>query len=218
VLEQALRLLHPFMPYITEELWQRLPGADKNLLLHPAYTGAEPTVMLAAYPESQPGLIDEQTEWEMQAIIDLISRVRNIRSEMNIKPAEPLRLLVGSPDERLRRVFSDARDQISRLVRASDISITEQLEAPRASARAVLAGGAELAVPLEGLIDFEQEQQRLRREQEKLQAETAKLEAQLGNSSFVERAPAERVDEVKTRIADIAQRASQLQQTIENLQ
>ena len=218
VLEQALRLLHPFMPYITEELWQRLPVADKNLLLHPAYTGAEPTIMLAAYPESQPGLIDEQTEWEMQAIIDLISRVRNIRSEMNIKPAEPLRLLVGSPDERLRRVFSAARDQISRLVRASDISITEQLEAPRASARAVLAGGAELAVPLEGLIDFEQEQQRLRREQEKLQAETAKLEAQLGNSSFVERAPAERVDEVKTRIADIAQRASQLQQTIENLQ
>ena len=218
VLEQALRLLHPFMPYITEELWQRLPGADKNLLLHPAYTGAEPTIMLAAYPESQPGLIDEQTEWEMQAIIDLISRVRNIRSEMNIKPAEPLRLLVGSPDERLRRVFSAARDQISRLVRASDISITEQLEAPRASARHVLAGGAELAVPLEGLIDFEQEQHRLRREQEKLQAETAKLEAQLGNSNFVERAPAERVDEVKTRIADIAQRASQLQQTIENLQ
>ena len=81
-----------------------------------------------------------------------------------------------------------------------------------------MVGGAELAVPLEGLIDFEQERQRLNREQDKLRAEAAKLEAQLGNPSFVERAPAERVDEVRSRIADIAQRNSQLQQTIENLQ
>jgi valyl-tRNA synthetase len=79
-------------------------------------------------------------------------------------------------------------------------------------------GGAELAVPLEGLIDFDQERQRLRREQEKLQSEATKLEAQLQNSNFVERAPAERVAEVRNRIADIGQRTSQLQQTIENLQ
>jgi valyl-tRNA synthetase len=103
-------------------------------------------------------------------------------------------------------------------VRASDVAIDERLEAPKASARAVLLGGAELAVPLEGLIDFEQERQRLNREQQKLQAEAAKLEAQLGNPNFVERAPAERVDEVRARIADIAQRSSQLQQTVENLQ
>ena len=72
------------MPYITEELWQRLPGAMGSLL-HPAYAGAEPTIMLAAYPEASAELIDEEAEWEMQAVIDLISRVRNIRSEMNIK-------------------------------------------------------------------------------------------------------------------------------------
>ena len=215
VLEQALRLLHPFMPYITEELWQRLPG-DKQL--HAAYAGAEPTVMLAAYPQGNTKLIDEAAESEMQAIIELISRVRNIRSEMNIKPGERIPILVGSPDENLRRVFSAARDQISRLVRASDVSVNERLDAPRASARAVLAGGAELAVPLEGLIDFEQERRRLQREQEKLSAEAAKLEAQLGNPNFVSRAPAERVNEVRARIADIAQQSSQLQQTVENLQ
>ena len=217
VLEQALRLLHPFMPYITEELWQRLPGAGQRLL-HKAYAEAQPTIMLAAYPEGSAGLIDEQAEWEMQAIIDLISRVRNIRSEMNIKPGERVPVLVGSPDEKLRRVFSGARDQISRLVRASEVSVKDRLDAPRASARAVLVGGAEVAIPLEGLIDFEQERQRLQREQDKLQAEAGKLEAQLGNPNFVERAPAERVNEVRERIADIAQRTSQLQQTVENLQ
>jgi valyl-tRNA synthetase len=215
VLEQALRLLHPFMPYITEELWQRLPGEKQ---LHSSYPGAEPTVMLTAYPQGAAELIDEAAESEMQAIIELISRVRNIRSEMNIKPGERIPVMVGSPDENLRQVFSAARDQISRLVRASDVSVTERLDAPKASARAVLTGGAELAVPLEGLIDFEQERRRLQREQEKLNAEATKLQAQLGNPNFVSRAPAERVNEVRARIADIAQQTSQLQQTVENLQ
>ena len=215
VLEQALRLLHPFMPYITEELWRRLPG---NKQLHAAYAGAEPTVMLTAFPEGKAELIDEAAESEMQAIIELISRVRNIRSEMNIKPGERIPIVIAAPDEKLREVFSSARDQISRLVRASEVSIDGRLEVPRASARAVLNGGAEVAVPLEGLIDFLQERKRLQREQEKLQAEAAKLEAQLSNPNFVSRAPEERVNEVRGRIAEIAQQSSQLQQTVENLQ
>lgn len=217
VLEQALRLLHPFMPYITEELWQQLPGAGKPLL-HPAYQHTEPTIMLTAYPEAQAGLINETAEWEMQAVIDLISRVRNIRSEMQIKPSEPIPVLIGSPDEKLRAVFSANTSQISRLLRASEVSISERLDAPRASARAVLVGGAEVAVPLEGLIDFEQERQRLSKEKEKLAAEASKLTAQLANPQFAERAPAEKVAELRARIADIAQRTSQLDQTIENLQ
>ena len=215
VLEQALRLLHPFMPYITEELWQRLPGEKK---MHEAYAGAEPTVMLTAYPEGNAASIDEATEAEMRAIIELISRVRNIRSEMNIKPGERIPIVIAAPDPNLRRVFEAAGEQIARLVRASELSVGERLDAPKASARAVLTGGAELAVPLEGLIDFEQERRRLQREQEKLSAEAAKLEAQLGNPNFVSRAPVERVTEVRERIAAIAQQSSQLQQTIENLQ
>jgi valyl-tRNA synthetase len=221
VLEQSLRLLHPFMPYITEELWQRLPGASSGNfeeLLHPAYRGAEPTIMLAAYPEGNAELIDEEAESEMQALIDLISRVRNIRSEMNIKPSEPVPVLIGSPDEKLRSVFSANANQISRLVRASELSVTEKLEAPQASARAVLMGGAEVAVPLEGLIDFDQEKQRLGKEKEKLAIEASKLVAQLANPQFAERAPAEKVNEIRARIADIAQRTAQLDQTIANLQ
>jgi valyl-tRNA synthetase len=216
VLEQALRLLHPFMPYITEELWQRLPGIDEKLL-HPAYAGAQPTVMLTIYPQSDSDLIDERAESEMSAVIELISRVRNIRSELNVKPGDRVRVMVGASEEKLREVFAENRDQIARLARASDIQINERLDAPRASARAVLAGGAEVAVPLEGLIDFEQERERLAREREKLQKEAGKLEAQLANPQFAERAPAEKVGEVRERLADIAQRTRALQQMAEAL-
>jgi valyl-tRNA synthetase len=173
--------------------------------------------MLAAYPQSDASLIDERAESEMAAVIDLISRVRNIRSELNVKPGDRVRLLVGSPDEKLRDVFTANREQIVRLARASEISINERLDAPRASARAVLAGGAEVAVPLEGLIDFAQERERLSREREKLQKEAMKLEAQLANPQFSERAPVEKVNETKERLSDIAQRTSALQQMAEAL-
>ena len=216
VLEQALRLLHPFMPYITEELWLQLPGVNQGTL-HAAYRGAEPSIMLTTYPEARSELIDDRAENEMKAVIDLISRVRNIRSEMNIKPGERVELIIGAPEETLRAVFENNRNQISRLARTSNVVIGEQLKAPRASARAVLVGGAELAIPLEGLIDFAQERQRLAKEKEKLTNEATKLEAQLANPQFAERAPAEKVVEIRARIADIAQRTDQLQQTITNL-
>jgi valyl-tRNA synthetase len=108
-------------------------------------------------------------------------------------------------------------NQITRLLRASEVSVSAKLEAPLASARAILMGGAEVAVPLAGLIDFDQERQRLSKEKEKLAAEATKLEAQLANPQFAERAPAEKVEEVRARIADIAQRTAQLVQTIANL-
>lgn len=216
-LEQALRMLHPFMPYITEELWQRLPGVDEKLL-HPAYKDAQPTVMLAAYPQSDSKLMDDNAEREMSAVIELISRVRNIRSELNVKPGDRVNLLVGAPDEGLRGVFNANRDQIMRLARASEMRIDEKLAAPRASARAVLSGGAEVAVPLEGLIDFAQERERLAREKEKMQKEAAKLEAQLANPQFADRAPVEKVNETRERLTDIAQRTAALQQMSEALQ
>ena len=215
VLEHALRLLHPFMPYITEELWQRLPGEKR---LHAAYEGAEPTVMLTAYPEGNAQLIDEAAESEMQAIIELISRVRNIRSEMNINPGERIPIVVGAPDENLRQAYEAAREQITRLSRAREISIGERLPELRESVRVVLGGGGELAIPLEGLIDFDQERRRLQREQEKLQAEAAKLETQLSNPNFVSRAPVQRVNELRERMTVIKQQRSQLQQRLENLQ
>src|SRR5437016_1916743 len=214
ILEQALRLLHPFMPYLTEELWQKLP-IDHADQLHEAYAGTEPTIMLASFPQATAALIDEQAEAEMQAVIDLISRVRNIRSEMNIKPADRIQLMIAAKPD-LRPVFAASSDQIARLTRAADVSINGSA-APKAAARAVLSGGAEIAVPLEGLIDFAQERVRLSREKEKLQKEAAKLEAQLANADFVSRAPAEKVEELRARVSDIAERSSSLDQMLEAL-
>ncbi|HEX8494524.1 MAG TPA: valine--tRNA ligase [Pyrinomonadaceae bacterium] len=218
VLEQALRLLHPFMPYLTEELWQRLPGAREKLL-HPAYSGAQPTVMLAAYPQAQSELIDERAEWEMQMVIDLIKRVRNIRSELSLKPSEEIQVIVGAADERLQALFgTENTGQIKRLTRANSIAVRQSLETvPRASARAVLGAGVEVAVPLEGLIDFAQERERLNREREKLQKEAAKLDAQLANPQFAERAPAEKVSETRERLADISGRMKALAEMLEAL-
>jgi valyl-tRNA synthetase len=215
VLEQSLRLLHPFMPYLTEELWLKLP-VDHSKMLHGAYAGVEPTIMLAAFPKGADALIDGRAENEMSAVIDLISRVRNIRAEMNIKPGDRIQLMIAARTD-LQTVFQASSDQIARLTRAAQVSIDGNAEMPKASARAVLAGGAEVAVPLEGLIDFEQERARLRREQEKLRQEAAKLEAQLGNSDFVARAPAEKVAEWRARIADIAQRTVAMDQMMEAL-
>jgi valyl-tRNA synthetase len=173
--------------------------------------------MLASYPRGDNALIDERAEQEMSAVIDLVSRVRNIRSEMSIKPGERIRLLVGANHAKLRTVFEENGDQISRLTRADQLSVAERLEAPKASARAVLAGGAEVAIPLEGLVDFEQERARLSKEKEKLQKEAGKLEGQLGNADFVARAPVEKVAELRARIAEIEQQTKALDQMMEAL-
>ena len=247
VLEQALRLLHPFMPFITEELWQRLPGVGAGSM-HAAYRDSDvtPTVMLAEFPRANDALIDERAEGEMRAVIELVSRVRNIRTELSVKPGEYLpRLFVAAPGRDTRHVFADGAEQIARLTRASKIFVSDRLEGfaagpdggvearawpasldasdpegsniPRASARAVLAGGAEVAVPLEGLIDFAQERARITREREKVEKELQKTGAQLSNPNFVERAPAEKVEELRQRAADFRQRTSALEQMLEAL-
>jgi valyl-tRNA synthetase len=221
VLEQALRLLHPFMPFITEELWQRLPGIGADSL-HPAYGGAEPTIMLTEYPRADEKLINEQVEREMQTVIELTSRVRNIRNELGIKPSEQIEIIIRTADEKLLETLRQASNQVMRLTGAGKGVKRPAipgvvLDVPRASARAALAGGAELAVPLEGLIDFAQERARLGKEGEKLAKELERLEAQLGNPQFVERAPAEKVEELRQRSEDIRQRNVALEQMLEAL-
>jgi valyl-tRNA synthetase len=172
--------------------------------------------MLASFPLCDDALIDERAESEMQAVIDLVSRVRNIRSEINIKPGERIQLMIAANAD-LQAVFRASSDQIARLTRAANISIDGNAAMPKASARAVLTGGAEVAVPLEGLIDFAQERERLLREKEKLQQEREKLDAQLGNQDFVQRAPAEKVAGLRARLAEIAQQTAALDQMVEAL-
>jgi valyl-tRNA synthetase len=215
ILEQSLRLLHPFMPFLTEELWQKLPEVSSDLH-NDAYKNAKQTIMLADFPMGDAAMIDEQAESEMQAVIDLISKTRNIRAEMNIKPSDRTAIHVAANAD-LQKVFNENQAQILKLARASELNLNETLDVPRASAKAVLAGGAEIAVPLEGLIDFAKESERLENQSNKLNAEGERLKNQLANQGFVEKAPPEKVAGLQARVAEIEQQTNALKQNLEAL-
>jgi len=216
VLDMALRMLHPFMPYLTEELWLKLPGSS-NELHHPAYSKAEASIMLTEFPKGgSKKFIDEQAEAEMSAVIELITKVRNIRSEMNIKPSEKVAVHIAANAD-FQKIFAENEPQILKLARADKISLSEKLDVPRASAKAVLTGGAEIAVPLEGLIDFDKERERLQNQLAKLDTELQRLNGQLSNQNFVERAPAEKVQELRDRHAEIEKQMKALRGNLEAL-
>jgi valyl-tRNA synthetase len=215
ILEQAIRLLHPFMPYLTEELWQKLPGIS-SALHNPAYSGAEKTIMLADFPLGSDALIDEKAESEMKSVIELISKVRNIRSEMNIKPGERV-TVHASGDAAAQKIFAENEAQILKLARADKLVLAGELDVPKASAKAVLTGNAEIAIPLEGLIDFEKERERLENQLNKLETEGERLKGQLSNRNFVERAPVEKVQDLRQRAAEIEQQVRAINQNIEAL-
>ncbi len=215
ILEQALRLLHPFMPFLTEELWQKLPEVSKDLH-NDAYKNAVQTIMLADFPSGDAAMIDEQAEAEMQAVIELISKVRNIRAEMNIKPSDKPAIYVAA-NSNLQKTFKSNEAQILKLARAERLNLSEMLDVPKASAKAVLTGGAEIALPLEGLIDFDKERERLENQLTKLNIESERLAKQLSNQSFVEKAPPEKVQEIRDRVVEIEQQTKALKQNLEAL-
>jgi valyl-tRNA synthetase len=200
------------MPYLTEELWQRLPVSHSELL-HKAYAGAEPSIMLAAYPKGDASLIDEAAEAEMRAVIDLISRVRNNRSEMNIKPG--FTVLVRG-EKQIMRAFEANAVQVERLTRGRMV-VTDGVEVPKASARAVLSGGGEVAIPLEGQIDFAQERARRERQRIKLTDELTRLSAQLIRADFLDHAPSEKVAEIRNRHDEVSLQIETIDNQLEAL-
>jgi len=215
VLEQSLRLLHPFMPYLTEELWQKLPGINSGLH-NVAYKSAEASIMLADYPAGDENLIDEKSEKEMQLIIELITKIRNIRAEMQIKPSDKISIHVSS-DAETKSIFSENEARILKLARANDLVLGDNLSVPDASAKGVLTNGAEIAIPLEGLIDFEKETERLQNQINKLEVEGERLGKQLSNENFVNKAPAEKVSAVKKRVDEIKNQIKTLKENLETL-
>lgn len=214
VLEIALRMLHPFMPYLTEDLWQKLPGTS-NQLHHAAYKGSDATIMLTSFPPGDAAAIDKRADSEMSAVIEVIKKVRNIRSEMNIAPAVKFTIhLAASTD--FQAVFSSNEAQILKLARGEKLVLGETLDAPKASAKAVTSEAA-IAVPLEGLIDFEKERERLSSQIAKLQEERSRLAGQLSNPNFVERAPAEKVAGLRERSGELEAQLATLAANLESL-
>jgi valyl-tRNA synthetase len=198
------------MPFLTEELWQKLPAVSSNLH-NDAYKNAPQTIMLCDFPKGDSALIDEKAESEMRAVIELIGKVRNIRAEMSIKPSEKVSVFVAASED-LQNIFAANEARILKLARANELNLSDSLNVPKASARAVLAGGAETAIPLEGLIDFGKERERLESQIEKVKTENERLEKQLSNQNFVDKAPPEKVREIRERVAEIEQQSKTLNQ------
>lgn len=174
--------------------------------------------MLAAYPGANEARIDERAEIEMMWVTNIaISPAREIRSELNIKPGQHVPVLIGAANKMMRDVFEANLHYIKRLTRASEVSITAELDPPKASVRSVFPGGM-IAIPFEGLVDIAQERMRQSRKREKLQKEAAILESQLSNGEFLQRAPADKVDQARARVAEIALHIAALDQMLEALQ
>jgi valyl-tRNA synthetase len=183
-LETTLRLLHPFMPYITEELWQRLPHAG-------------PSIMVAPYPTAAAG--DAVAEREMALLMQTVTAIRNIRGEMRLSPAQTLTATVKAApgDEPLLRA---AIALVETLARAR-VSIDPAAARPRASALAVV-GQSEVYVELEGLVDLAAERQRLEKEIKRVGDAIAFTRGKLARPDFTERAPAEIVDKEREKLAE----------------
>jgi valyl-tRNA synthetase len=191
VLEKSLRLLHPFMPFLTEEIWQTVsPLAGQ--------TGE--SIMLAPWPARQPDRIDAESEAEIEWLKQIIVGIRTIRSESNIPPATELPVFVVNARELDRERFSRNEAYLGRLAKVSRITVLSGEEAPSASLMA-LCGDLEIRVPIAGVIDIEAELKRLDKEIERQQKEVAKLEGKLSNKAFTERAPADIVEAEKQKKA-----------------
>ncbi|QEE42312.1 MULTISPECIES: valine--tRNA ligase [unclassified Methylobacterium] len=185
LIDQVAKLLHPFMPFLTEELWA-IKGAavpERGLLA------------LAAWPDLA-GLADADAEAEVGFVVDLVSQVRSARSETSVPAAAqiPLVMVGASPEVRTR--IEAWRDTLLRLARLSEITVSET---PPKNAVQLLVRGSVAALPLEGIVDLAGEVARLKKEQGKAQGEIKKVDAKLGNADFVARAPEDIIEENRER-------------------
>ncbi|QKG84086.1 valine--tRNA ligase [Kroppenstedtia pulmonis] len=202
VLDQSLRLLHPFMPFITEEIWQHLPNSGVS-------------ITVAEWPKFDSDHEAKEAQWEMGVLIETIRAVRNIRADMEVPPKKQVELLIQTDPETLK-AYRNNQAAVKRLCGAEHLEIDTNLTRPEKAMTAVVTGG-ELFLPLEGLIDLDQTIARLEGELKKLDKEVERVEKKLANQGFIAKAPAHVVEEerqkginykakrekVKSRLADL---------------
>jgi valyl-tRNA synthetase len=191
-LETTLRLLHPFMPFISEELWQRLPHEDAS--------DAPRSIMIAPFPKASRRQRDPEAERLMSPVLDVVSAIRTVRSESRISPAVQLEVIVRPAGPEVTAALEQSTAIIGSLARAA-VTVSPDATRPASSATATTPSG-DVFVRLEGVVDFDAERQRLRKEVERARKEIAFLEGKLGRPDFVERAPAEVVERERTRLAE----------------
>jgi valyl-tRNA synthetase len=197
VLESLLRLAHPIMPFITEEIWQRVaPLAGKIATADEV----QESIMRQPYPSFRAPLVDEHAEREMQWVMQFILGVRRIKGEMNIAPARPVPVLLADTDEQDRDNAARHRPYLDFLARTASITALDPGDAGPESATA-LVGGMKVLIPLAGLIDKDAELARLDKEIARLRQDVERTAKKLANPSFVDKAPAEVVQKERDKMA-----------------
>ncbi|MEX1665598.1 valine--tRNA ligase [Zhongshania arctica] len=195
VLEATLRMTHPFMPFITEEIWQRVAP-----IAGVAFSAGTDTIMLQAYPLAASEKIDDDAIADVEWLKHVILAIRNIRGEMNVPPSKALTLLLkNGSDEDLRRLSSH-RQSLAKLAKLDDIQwLAVNDEAPMSATQ--LVGTMEVLVPMSGLIDKAAEIIRLEKEVQKLNKEIQRLQGKLSNAGFLDKAPADVVAKEQEKLA-----------------
>jgi valyl-tRNA synthetase len=205
VLETTLRLLHPFMPFITEEIWQRLPKGR----------GAPASVMIARFPRVRRRDLDPAAEAVMAPIMAVVSAIRNLRSELQIPPSRTLTAIVRPPAGTVAASLEEAAAAVAALARA-EIQVDPAATRPPRSLLAI-AEGCEVYVPVEGVVDIEAERGRLSRELRRVEEDLGRTEAKLAREDFRQRAPAEVVAREEARRTEQRALQDKLREGLERL-
>jgi valyl-tRNA synthetase len=204
VLHDALILLHPFIPFVTEEIWHHLPGAEGLL-------------MKARWPaEDLQNAADPAVENAMGLVMGVITGIRNIRGEMNIAPGLSLEAQVQAPHPDTRALLQDEQALISQLSRLKALTVSPPGAKPRAAATAIVDGAA-VYVSLEGVIDLAKETERLSKELAKIAKDLGSLSRKLNNADFLAKAPAEVVEGVREKHAALADKQQKIEATLERI-
>ena len=201
VLERTLRMMHPLMPFVTEEIWQRL--------------GSGESVMVAPWPEVHPEHRDSQAEERFAFVEELVSSIRRFRKTHGLPESLSLAVQV-TPADGQKEALRGLGPEIQRLARISTLEVLDRPEEPVGCARLV-AGGAQVLIPLAGVLDLDVERERLRKRIDDLMADVARDESKLANQQFVSKAPAEVVEGVRDRLAAAGDEAAALRAQLEEL-
>ena len=204
VFDQALRMLHPMMPFVTEELWQHLTERNGESLVR------------ASFPTGADLNVEKNTEEEMAFVQDVINAVRNIRGENNIAPSKDIHLQVRLAGEKQDGIFKTYSKYLAKLARVVSVEAIAPAVKPKLSSSAVV-GKTEIFVPLEGLIDIDAEKSRLEKEIERLSGLILGIQNKLANASFVERAPKQIVDKEKEKLNNFTSSVEKLRKSLEHL-
>ncbi len=205
VLDAIMRLLHPVMPFISEEIWHALhEGRERD------------SIMMQPFPQVDPTLIDEEAEQRMSLVMDVIRSVRNIRSEMNLPPSQELTAIIIPKIDTVETQLRAHEGFVRRLARVGELRYQIDGERPRGAALAVVEG-AEVHVPLAGLVNLQEESKRLEKEIGKVVNEMTGVQRKLGDAKFIERAPEEVVEKERDRAAQLAEKRQSLERSLERL-